>query len=131
MIDVEALLVDGNVTEGGNVIFVRNSEYIRMEYCMVHSGPIDEVLINRLIVRVIELLVVAAVEELDHAVDDTLGVMGEVDGVGFRFLDPFVSVKRGPSVRDLLGSLQCTWHEGHLMEYKLQACEPRSDGLHT
>ena len=78
----EALLVDGflelvlgDITEGGNVVFVRNSEYIRMEYRMVDSGPIDEVLINRLIVRVIELLVVAAVEELDHAVDDTLGVM--------------------------------------------------------
>ena len=78
----EALLVDGflelvlgDITEGGNVVFVRNSEYIRMEYRMVDSGPTDEVLINRLIVRVIELLVVAAVEELDHAVDDTLGVM--------------------------------------------------------
>ena len=39
-----------------------------------------------LVVRRLEFCVVTAVEEFNHAVDHTLGIIGEVDDVGCRFL---------------------------------------------
>lgn len=53
----------------------------------MYSGPIKEVCIDHHIVGIIDFLVVAAIQEFEHAVDDTLDVIGEVDGVGFRFFE--------------------------------------------
>ena len=57
-----------------------------MKHCMIHFGFIDEILINHLIIRMIELLIVAAIKEFDYAINDTLNVMREIDDIGFGFL---------------------------------------------
>ena len=76
----------GRFAEGLNVVFVRYGKHIRMWDGMMCPAPIDEVLVHRLVLGVVEFLVVATIEQFNHAANNTLDIVGQIDNIALTYL---------------------------------------------